>query len=898
MSRKIYTVTAIASLVLMLTALSLPLATVATSDPTDWYTTINGVLDSDKYLLYPYAKESIKVGLSKFGEFIDDNTNIGLEYAGARDPWAAPAGATVDEDKLPKNVWINGWYIDIIYNHTSWGVRNVWAGAMFADLTSYGGPWIRVDNDYWSSPGLESDEDFTDPGYPLDENGDVAATTLMRGGRKTNGSAVTEPMQVLYNGPRLFVAKLLTRIYDYDEVTGEKLHLVNVTLTVIFNKVKKEVIVLKDVKFIPKAKFILRPLTIEFDDDDGKTPVKVTIPNGLLIQFSDRAEWDLGAPSSYASYVHFYVAGEREGQSTCYNRNWTMLPTLPSGSIYGAHGPEPDAINVPDTYDVAQIISDDGLYVGWAAFWPSLSDWEADAGRVNNWWRALSASDPHTTDSSTTPNDEPFFAPLIVGEWDFVLSDEHREVSSDDVTVVADVQFRGVSVYGVTDLHDGHDADMSGENKIDSEVKYQLDEVFNPFDLWRAVRKDTCRHVLYELSTDCVIQLDPVPLDPNVAGWGNYCSFAERVIDLTTGELLERDVDYKLYANGTLVLNSAYEGDDIKVLWSSRPLVEKLDEIVADGVNDEYQLSHWPIEDVVAVLNVTENAQKVLLEEDVDYKVNTTTGVITFLRGTPYADTEYKVVYDLYLGCYEWIVVGKGSKAIDSAGAAMVSEAFDSLKNIPVRLSAFDRYDATWAPKAPYLMSRFATTSGDPRDDWYYFNLGAGYENDYRTALKDHWCTVDNPKLPISSSNIISVAGPTANLVTEYFNEFMPALFRGRFTGVPGYVGASDIMALTCWNKSTYTSGHAVIGVYKDINGTVGFIVWGWSGQDTYEACKWLWEGGIEQLQDAPRGLTAIVLEFDYSTHPTTVSVVECLGTISETLWTHDTEPKGGIHDP
>ena len=109
-------------------------------------------------------------------------------------------------------------------------------------------------------------------------------------------------------------------------------------------------------------------------------------------------------------------------------------------------------------------------------------------------------------------------------------------------------------------------------------------------------------------------------------------------------------------------------------------------------------------------------------------------------------------------------------------------------------------------------------------------------------------------------------------------------------------------MSLTCWDKNTYasssTTGYAVITTYKDINGTVMFLIWGHWGRDTYYATKWFHEGGAEQLQEAPEGLTTIILEIDYTICEPAVSIVECLGTISETLWIHGTEEKGGIHDP
>jgi hypothetical protein len=55
----------------------------------------------------------------------------------------------------------------------------------------------------------------------------------------------------------------------------------------------------------------------------------------------------------------------------------------------------------------------------------------------------------------------------------------------------------------------------------------------------------------------------------------------------------------------------------------------------------------------------------------------------------------------------------------------------------------------------------------------------------------------------------------------------------------------------------------------------------GTKGQDTYYATKWFWEEGIEYLQTENRGVTDIILEITYSTHPT-VSIEERLGTISE----------------
>jgi len=823
-SRKIHAATAVAILTLIIVSLA-PYSTTFAKTPvvddviTDDYALIYGVLDTDTYTLYPYETDtSLIIGFSKYGEFINDLYNVGLEYEGKVDPFAPPAGR--DVGTIPKRMWIQGWLINITYTHTTLGRRNVWACALFADTKAYGGTWIRVDfhGDWSETYGYE---DPRDPGYII---GNYAAGPENYGGRKTNGTAVTEPIEVLYNGPRLFVAKLVTTIYDHplyeDDSTAADIPLVKVIFTIIFNKVKKQIIVLKDIKSILTEK-------------EGTK---------MKIQFSDRGQVDLGNEAvGYHSYFHFYTAGTKdpeddmaEGQTTVYNSIWTMCKTeAPEaegegylGSSLTAAGPFPQDVDA--TFDVAQAINPDIEVVWWAAFWPSLSDWSIDGWPI--WWKSMMAYDPHYIDAAGYVNPELPREPKIpfyIGEWDFYLW--AKEYFDPENPSAYPIQFRGVTIYGVADLHDGDDVHYGTDNTIDTEVSYQLDEVFNPIDLNDAVHKKTRRHVVFDKGPEITL---PHKVDEGVvvvedSEWDDYCVFAERVIDLTEGEVEARE-----------------------------------------GCN-------WKGQDTYTIT------------------VNATTGEVTISDLDE--DHKYMILYSTAPGTgrYEWIAIGRDSKAIDSAGAAMVSEAFDSLKDIPVQLSGFDMYDRIWAPYAPYLMARFAVTTGDPRDDWYYWNLGVA--NDWRTALKDNWCG----KIPIASSNIIAVAGPWANLVTEYFNEFLPVIHRGLFYHrASGYIGADDMMALTCWAKNTFTSGTAVIAVYKDLNGTVGFIVWGWDGQDTYEACKWLWEGGIEQLQDAPDGLVAIVLKFDYTKHPTKVTVEECLGTFSECLWMHGEEEKGGIHDP
>lgn len=823
-------ITLISSLVFPIIFTQIALA----ADPSSWYTGVDGVLDTDYYSLYPYDADSLDLGLSKFGELIDSENNVGLEYAGARDPFAAPVGSgTVS--KLPKNVWINGWYIALTYNHSSWGERYVWAGALFADLTDYGGPWLHVDADPETGA-----EDFRDSGLEIDANGDVVGTTPEWGGRKTNGTAVTDDIQVLYDGPREFIGMFVNHIYDYHEESGAKLHLVDVTFTIIFNKVKKEIIVLKDVKRIEQPKYVFSPLTLDIPGED----TVYEFPECILVQFSNREEWDLGTSPEYASYVHFYTEYNDEGLDTCYNQSWTMLQTLPAGyslssstldnSALAKYGTEPKTAG---TYDIAQIISDDLAYVGWAAYWPSLSDWSADAGsgRANEWWRAIKEADRHDTDSFTSPNDEPFLAPLTVGEWDFVLSPEADTTIAD---VLCAPQFRGVTIYGVTDRNDGDDANRSGgTNVIDKEVTYQVEEYMNPWDLYDAVhKKDTTRW--WDEFTGTGTTLDPLPVDVE---WDAYETFAERVTVKSTGALMERDVDYSINP-GTGVISGLTYGTYV-VRWSSNVWYETID-----------SNNFGP-------------------------------------------------------GRYEWGIVGRDAASVDSAGAVYVAASLKQ-KNMTFGLAGADMYNTVPANQMPYIMNQFG--DGDTMAD-YMDTIG-------RAALDDDWCTY----WPVASSNVFGVGGPLANVLSYYANDFTNA-----FYGLPEYSGTAYsgmITGVPCWNRgwdgtwNVYSSsesvGYAVISTYLDINGTVIFEVWGHWGRDTYYATQWLHgdaargiNPGILQLQEAPRGLTSIILKITYTDpkHPT-FSIPECLGTISETEWVHNyiniytdanvTETKGGIHDP
>ena len=246
--------------------------------------TITGVLTSDYYALYPYETTSMDFGISKYGEMIDGTgllPDVGLQYPGyetaathdqrvvgdlSRDPFA--------NEMVDKMLWLNGWLLEARYTHRTYGDRLVLSMAMSADMAAFGGDWLN--------------------GHKLD------FTLAPHGGRKTTGYAETEDLEVLYDGPREYIAICKTTIYDWfdgdeDESVDhpdETWPILDFRLTFIFNKVKKEVIILKDVKILISGKALQSPVDV---------------------QLSNREEWDLGPAPDWASYAYFY-----RDMETCY----------------------------------------------------------------------------------------------------------------------------------------------------------------------------------------------------------------------------------------------------------------------------------------------------------------------------------------------------------------------------------------------------------------------------------------------------------------------------------------------------------------------------------------------------------------------------------------------------
>ncbi len=978
-------------------------------DPSGWYTIVNGNLHTDTYDLYPYETgASVKIGFSRFGEMINSQNNIrvGLEYR-HNDAFAPPSGSSFPST-IPPSSWLQGWLINITYNNPSAGIRNVWASAQHADIIDLGKNWLRVDDDYQDQVGAtvsasgrmgsnsatvgndaERLEDPTDKGCLIDINnpGRIDCNQVHNGGRKTNGTALSGPIEVLYDGPRRYVAVTHTTVYDIlaadnlpttKIVVGDPKPLVDVVFTIDFNKVTKEVNILKDIKIAEQAKFSIGPLGISvpqinyYRDLDGQyntTDISYHTRSveGLIVSFSNRGEFDLRSTDTtdYKSFVHFYTYAASHINDTNnailpteYTNDYTLLRTLPPLTTLftdplSAWGLEPASASLGvdgksfGTFDLAQVISKTstgglGDTVAWAAFWPSLSDWDADGGRTGYWWQSLEKDDPHRISTS----DEPFRSPYIIGEWDFLLT---TEPYYDSVTQLeGDIMFRGVSMYGIVDRHDeivyadyiddfpiftcddvgywieeneegngegnGEDvfilagnvaygkgsdsnAPSSLGNIIDPEVAYYLKMKFCPWDLNNAADKESQRHLIVYTASGSVSSIS---------------------LGVDAGDLYGMtDID----------------GDDI---------------VGYNTTEAEEWRTYSTFAERVIFYDIETNTATLLVRGS-DYIIDLTPERIIFTSLSLTPGDRIEIYFSVWNGSYEWIAVGRDSHVVDSAAASMVSAGFIDILGIHTLWAALDMKDTSHLTPQ-FLMAKFGT--GTTRGDYHY-----DHPTDHRSALKKYWSTT----IPISTSNIIGVGGPGANLVTEYFNEFMPAIYRGNFFNVadlllvpswdalgngnekPVRLSGQNVVTNTDQSKYNITDntapriipvnmqdyGWAVISTYKDINGTVGFTIWGATGNDSFWAAQafqngllwneWYKKSPVDvyktialdrdengpssndspftyihsSLADAlrwePVGVNTIIVWIDYSYispdggyHPR-LTIVEELGTISET---------------
>jgi hypothetical protein len=120
----------------------------------------------------------------------------------------------------------------------------------------------------------------------------------------------------------------------------------------------------------------------------------------------------------------------------------------------------------------------------------------------------------------------------------------------------------------------------AGGNVIDTEVLYQTDMAFNPFDLEDAVHKATVRYLEWDSNgvtfTTNAFNTPVLVVPPTV--WDDYGVFSERVINMATGQLVPRagrgygtgGYTMTLNADGTATF-TGLPAANCKILYSTLP---------------------------------------------------------------------------------------------------------------------------------------------------------------------------------------------------------------------------------------------------------------------------------------------------------------------------------------
>jgi hypothetical protein len=316
--------------------------------------------------------------------------------------------------------WIQGWVFYMNYTRAGGEFRCVEAYALYSDwITNEGGRKVYSWNGLYNPPA-----------------------TLYGG--LTAGSLTTNGVQVLYDSARLAVGRTTVTIFDgkFQE------NVAKITFTVIFNKDTKYAIIYKDVKILLDTK---------------------VLDNINDFAFSERYEIDLcrNVNPSNQAYIHWY-------------QNWNdtvyMHPLTGQGK-----------------YDVVQAFDPAKQYIFFAAYWPNTTEHSVYSILVPDLPAGYTRVLPSGTaiDDIPTPAAEPN-TPWVVAQWrynntfwphllNFLAKDPNREIRFVEVAGMTDYNNGGTG-YAAYKARDYNET-TNPINTIDLEVRYLLNNVFNPEDL-------------------------------------------------------------------------------------------------------------------------------------------------------------------------------------------------------------------------------------------------------------------------------------------------------------------------------------------------------------------------------------------------------------------------------
>ena len=373
----------------------------------------------------PFRLGSLRLGLTEYGEFAT-SSNAGIAY-GTSDSEFNVSESWASTEIDPK-YWVQGWLLAMNYTRVGEQITLL-AFAYYSNMTT-----TEAGRMVYSKPASMTWS------YAL-ENGYVHVGSLRPTGVK-----------ILYESPRLVVARTSTIIHDgyKNEDVAE------VIFTIIFNKVSKYAIVLKDVKIL------LDPKILDKIDE---------------FVFTERFEIDLARLINLDNdaFIHYY----HNKAKTVYGH-----PIIP----YGDGTPGWNKFDLLVAYNDGDDIGENKQYVFFAAYWPNATEYSVysdelvvDLALDRDGVLAPGTAVADIPNPPAGPG-EPS-TPWVVVQWRFNITDYPNVMN----WLANGRQIRFVEVIGMTDMYDTQDYNDTSfpipRNLPGSEIWFLVNQVFNPEDL-------------------------------------------------------------------------------------------------------------------------------------------------------------------------------------------------------------------------------------------------------------------------------------------------------------------------------------------------------------------------------------------------------------------------------
>lgn len=781
-----------------------------------------------KEYLFQEVWKSLRLGLTEYGEFVvvNDSIRAGLAY-GADDAEMDTSESIASWAAGDAKNLFSGWVLYIKYvrafapSETN-NTREILAWAVSGDGISAGagrkvlGKWA-----FWY-------DSFSGVYVPTWWSDDYA---VQEGSMEANG------IKVLYESARLAVVRTNVTIYDHVDLDGDDVDdeidpVASVIFTVIFNKVKKYAIVLKDIKIL------LNPQEVQ----------KI-----LEISFSNREKLDIAAAinNKLDSYVHYYHN---------FAESVYQYPIL--------HWNKTDLMVAYNDGDPDQGVPTEDQYVVFKMFWPNVTEFTVyNVSEMNP--KPSRVTDPAKKTSGAT-FDDPKDGVLPVGTAvaDIPVGNGYPGEPSVIFMIVQWYFRRGVSAKIDALL----DALRDGSNVQDPSAESPF--VYVP--ITQQIRFVEVIGMVDKCDLDIVIN-PPIKIN-----WEEPTQ-AQTILYKGTWDYNDTTIAGKLFK-----VNSP--GLEVLYFWHEVFTPDDLNDV--DQKTFKYMVLGYraPPEDTAGSASLSGPhffpiSQPMLLMDLYDARTR---------RSMPFA------LYN------------------DSTGN--VYEEIDGFKRIYGLMNfAFGVYDDVQAvPKQPIAGGFSAPWEIHPTGANYYWVLKYFYPSINQLYERIVWAIKYDkqgqfmeqkvfryPNTNYSATGLINIAGPKANQVTRYFNDFAFAIFRegvidnyytlikdGTVVGVTPTsdiaADSLDIFPLTTWNVALdkgVTEDYFVVTITRDVNGTLGYNIWGWNARDSFWGAIWAsyylghFGGWL------PEGVVALIVHITYTSdyrEPVSFEIEYALGTITE----------------